>query len=150
VRRQHLQHRAESLAAELASDGICTAHVWVNHTQQPHRLSLLFEFFVNAGVIAPKNAYSNYGDGNRILRRQMTFSLAGCRKEIVIAIGGKSTNRTAERRDTSVPALAGPAEKVISTGYFWTAGSSFGRIKLPASLPQSSVPYRREGGIWLH
>jgi len=43
--------------------------------------ALLFEFFVDPGVITSKNTHTDHGDGNRILRGQEDFSMAGCRKE---------------------------------------------------------------------
>ncbi len=91
VRRQHLQHRAEGLAAELAGHSIGAVHIGIDHAQQSNRLSLLFEFFVDAGMIASKNTHSNHGDGNRIFGWQETFSRWLVAGEIVIAIALKST-----------------------------------------------------------
>jgi len=44
---------------------------------------LLFEFLVDSGMIASKDAHADDGDGNRSLQWQERFSMAGCRKEIV-------------------------------------------------------------------
>jgi hypothetical protein len=54
---------------------------------------LQFEFFVDSGVIASKDAYTHNGDGNRIVLRQEKLSLAVA-GEIVNAIGGKSIWQT--------------------------------------------------------
>jgi hypothetical protein len=51
---------------------------------------LLFEFLVNSGMIASENTDADYRDRYRILNRQVKFSMAGCRNEIVNGIGGKS------------------------------------------------------------
>jgi hypothetical protein len=88
-----LQHRSKGLAPELSGDSIGSVHVRVNDSYEPDRLSLLFEFFVDAGMVSPKNAYTDDGDRNRILGWQVTFSAAGCRKEIVNPIRGKITKR---------------------------------------------------------
>jgi hypothetical protein len=81
MRGQHLHHRSESLAPELAGYGVSAVDVRVHDSQQTHRLALLFEFFVDPGVITSKNTHTDHGDGNRILRGQEDFSMAGCRKE---------------------------------------------------------------------
>jgi hypothetical protein len=56
---------------------------------------LLFEFLVNSGMIASENAHADHRDSNRILRWQVKFSLAGCRKRIVTVKEGKSIRITA-------------------------------------------------------
>ncbi len=89
VRGQHLLHRAEALAAELARHRVRPVYVGIDHSQQSYRLPLLFEFLVNSGMIASKDAHAHHGDGNRTWRWQEKFSMAGCRKEIVNGNRGK-------------------------------------------------------------
>jgi hypothetical protein len=90
VRRQHLLDRAEPAATEFARYSIGAAQVRINHSDETNRFPLLFEFFVNAGVIASENAYAHDRDRNRILRRQKKFPVAGCREEIVNGNTGNS------------------------------------------------------------
>jgi hypothetical protein len=47
----------------------------------------LFEFFVNAGVVASKDAHTNYCDGNRIIWLQGNSLRAGCLREPCIVNG---------------------------------------------------------------
>jgi hypothetical protein len=54
-------------------------------------------------MIAPKDAHADHGDGNRILRWQEKFSMAGCRKQIVNVSQGKSIRISAG--GSGVPAL---------------------------------------------
>jgi hypothetical protein len=88
-----LQYRAESPAPELARNSIGSVHIGIDDSHEPDRLSLLFEFLVDAGVVTSKNSNADYRDRNRILRWQVTFSVAGCRKEIVNVIRRKITMR---------------------------------------------------------
>ena len=90
MRGQHLLHRAEGLAPELARYFVRAARVRIDHSQQPHRLPLLFQFLVDSGMVASENAHAHDGDGDRTLRWQEKFSMAGCRKQIVNGIPGKS------------------------------------------------------------
>lgn len=83
-------HRPERLALELARHGIRAIGVRVDDSQEPYGLSLQLKFFIDAGVIASKDAYTDDGDGNRIVRSQKTFSMASCRKEIVNGNGGEA------------------------------------------------------------
>ncbi len=73
VRGEHLLDRAEGPAAELACNRICSIELGIDHPHQPHRLTLLFEFFVNAGVVAPKNTHANYRNGDRVVGLQEGF-----------------------------------------------------------------------------
>ncbi len=90
MRSQHLVHRAEAFAPKLARHRISAARVRIDHSQQPHRLPLLLQFLVDSGMIASENAHAHDGDGDRTLRWQEKFSMAGCRKQIVNGIPGKS------------------------------------------------------------
>ncbi len=51
---------------------------------------MLLKFLVDSGMIAPKDAHADHGDGDRVLRWQRKFSMAGCRNEIVNVNQGKS------------------------------------------------------------
>jgi hypothetical protein len=101
MRGQHLLHRAKALAAELAGYGVRATHIGVDHSQQSNWFPLLFEFLVDSGMIASKDAHANHGDGNRALRWQEKFSMAGCRKEIVNGKRGKSIRITQARRESA-------------------------------------------------
>ena len=90
MRGQHLMHRAEGLAPELARYLVRAARVRIDHSQQPHRLPLLLQFLVDSGMVASENAHAHDGDGDRTVRWQEKFSMAGCRKQIVNGIPGKS------------------------------------------------------------
>ena len=76
-----LHDRAERLASEFARDSIGAASVGIDDSQQPYRFSLLFQFLVDPGMISSKDAHAHYRDGDRILGRQESFSMAGCRKD---------------------------------------------------------------------
>lgn len=76
---ENLLHRSERSASKFARNRVSSAEVWIDYPQQPDRLSLQLKFFVNARVVAPENAYTNYRDGDRIVDWQERFSLAGCR-----------------------------------------------------------------------
>jgi len=88
-----LHHGPEGLATELPRNSVSPIHIRVHHSEEANRLSLLFEFFVDAGMVASKNTYADDSDRNRILGLQVSFSVAGCRKEIVNAIRRKITKR---------------------------------------------------------
>jgi hypothetical protein len=90
VRGQHLLDGTESLTSKLARYTVSAVHVGIDHTQQANWLRLLFEFLVHSGMIASKDAHAHHGDGDRTLRWQEKFSMAGCRKEIVNGNQGKS------------------------------------------------------------
>src|SRR5208282_1853845 len=83
VRSKQLIDRAEPLATELAGDGVGAIHVRIYYSEQADGFALLFEFFVDAGVVASEDACAHYHDGSRSLRWQGKISMAGCRKEIV-------------------------------------------------------------------
>src|SRR5882672_6897004 len=91
MRVQHLPDGAERFAAELRSHSIGPVNVRVHHSQQTNWLSLLLEFLVNSGMIAPEDTHAHHRDGDRSLRGQEKNSMAGCRKGIVNGIAGKST-----------------------------------------------------------
>jgi hypothetical protein len=86
---EHLLHRAESLAAELAGYGVRPVHVGIDDSQKVNGFALLFQLFVDAGVIASENAHADDGDVDCILTWQKRFSPASCRKEIVNGNGAK-------------------------------------------------------------
>ena len=90
VRGEHLLDRTEALAPELTGYRVGATNIRIDHSQQAHGFALLFEFLVDSGMIASKNTHTHHGDGNRILRWQEKFSMAGCRKEIVNGNQGKS------------------------------------------------------------
>jgi hypothetical protein len=87
---QHLIERSERAAIELARHRIRAGRVRIDHSQQSHSLALLLKFLVDSGMIASKDAHADYGDGDRTLRWQKKFSMAGCRKQIVNVNPGKS------------------------------------------------------------
>ena len=66
----HLMDRAERPAAKFAGNLVGAIQIGVNHSQQTDRLPLLFEFFVDAGVISSEDAHAHHRYGNRILRWQ--------------------------------------------------------------------------------
>jgi hypothetical protein len=63
----HLQNRAERLASELARYGVGTARIRIDNAQQPNRLSLLFQFLVDSGMISSKDAHAHDSDGDRTM-----------------------------------------------------------------------------------
>jgi hypothetical protein len=74
VRGEHLLNRAKSLAAELSGNGVGTVQVRINNSEQADRFSLLLQFLVDSGMIAPEDAYADDRDRNRFLRRQLRNS----------------------------------------------------------------------------
>jgi len=66
----HLTNGAEGPAAELAGNLVGAIEIGVNHSQQADRFPLLFEFFVDAGVVSSEDAHTHYRNGNWILRWQ--------------------------------------------------------------------------------
>ena len=68
--RHHLTNRAERPAAELAGNLVGAIKIGVNHSQQADRFALLFEFFIDAGVVSSEHAHAHHRYGNRILRWQ--------------------------------------------------------------------------------
>jgi hypothetical protein len=109
---QHLIHRGKCLAAKLRRYSLSAPHVRIDHAGQAYTFALLFKFLVNSGVIAPKDAHAHHGDGDRTLRCQEKNSTAGCRKEIVNGIAGKSISinglarfpeNSHSRKDTIAP-----------------------------------------------
>jgi hypothetical protein len=90
MRGQQLRHGAEGLAPELARYLVSAARVRIDYSQQPHWLPLLFQFLVHSGMVASENAHAHDGDGDRTLRLQEKFSMAGSRKQIVNGLPGKS------------------------------------------------------------
>jgi hypothetical protein len=67
MRSNQLQNGAERLASEFPSHGIGTARIWIDNAKQPNRLSLLFQFLVDSGMISSKDAHAHDGDGDRAL-----------------------------------------------------------------------------------
>ena len=80
VRGQHLRAPIRSPCSRTRGHGVGAVQVRIDHSQQAHRFPLLFEFLVDSGMIASEDAHAHHGDGNRILRWQEKFSMAGCRK----------------------------------------------------------------------
>ena len=76
-----LRYRAKRFASELARDGVGPGGVRIDHSQQPHRFPLLFQFLVDSGMISSKDAHAHHRDRDRTLGRQQNFSMAGCRKD---------------------------------------------------------------------
>ena len=68
--RHHLANRAKGPAAKFASNLVRTIKVGVNHSQQADGFALLFEFFVDAGMVSSEDAHAHHRYGNRILRWQ--------------------------------------------------------------------------------
>jgi hypothetical protein len=70
VRSEHLINRPKRAAAELARNGVGPGGIGIDHAHQPNRFSLLLEFTVDSGMIASEDAYTDYSDGDRIVRLQ--------------------------------------------------------------------------------
>src|SRR5215472_8147177 len=141
VGRDQLHHGPERLTTELPRNSISPIHIRVHHSQEANRLSLLFEFFVHAGMVASKNAHADDGDRNRILGWQVTFSVAGCRKEIVNAIPRKITKRD----QVGCSALGSQEASNSTVGYVrHPSMCTHSTIKSAASCSWYDVPYRRE------
>jgi hypothetical protein len=87
VRGEHLLDGAEGAASELAGDGVGAIEAGIDDADEADRFALLFEFFVNAGVVASEDAHANHCDGNRIIRWQGNSLLAGCLWEPCIVNG---------------------------------------------------------------
>jgi hypothetical protein len=66
----HLANCAEGPAAKFASNLVGAIKIGINHSQQANGLPLLFEFFVDTGVVSSEDAHTHHCNGNRILRRQ--------------------------------------------------------------------------------
>jgi hypothetical protein len=69
-------------------------------------------------MVASENAHAHDGDGDRTLRWQEKFSMAGCRKQIVNGIPGKSIwiNVFVATRSCSEINSPHPAQGVLLTG----------------------------------
>src|ERR1700736_2270728 len=63
-------NRAEGAASELASNLVGAIEIGVNHSQQADRFPLLFELFVDAGMVSSEDAHAHHRNGNRVLRWQ--------------------------------------------------------------------------------
>jgi hypothetical protein len=72
---QELLDGPKCLASEFASDGVGARGIRIDYPEQADSLALQFQFLVDSGVVAPKNAYAHHGDGDRIVRCQKDFSL---------------------------------------------------------------------------
>src|SRR5260370_3509027 len=70
IRGHHLTNAPEGSAAELAGTLVGAIDIGGNDSQQADRLPLLFEFFVDAGVVSADYDHSHYRNGNWILRWQ--------------------------------------------------------------------------------
>jgi hypothetical protein len=70
VRGQHLFDRTEGAAPEFACHRVGSVEIGIDYAHQPDRLALLFQFLIDAGVVASKNAHSYHRDGNRIVSLQ--------------------------------------------------------------------------------
>jgi hypothetical protein len=66
----HLTNRAEGPAAKFSSNLVGAIEVGINDSQQADGFALLFEFFVDAGVVSSEDAHAHNRYGNRILRWQ--------------------------------------------------------------------------------
>jgi hypothetical protein len=62
-----LPDRSKAAAAELAGHSIGPIQVGIDHAYKPDRFTLLFELFVNAGMVASEDACAYDCYGNRIL-----------------------------------------------------------------------------------
>lgn len=74
MRGQHLRDRSEGAAAKFARNRVSPVQIGIDHANQSNRLTMLFEFFIDAGVIAPEDAYANDGNRNGFTRGQRAFS----------------------------------------------------------------------------
>jgi hypothetical protein len=88
-------------------------------------------------MIASEDAHAHYGDSNRIvrprtLRSQKKFSMAGCRKEIVIAFARKSISIAARM------SLAGEEVPSISPR-FETNADACGRAALQSRVIRLNI-----------
>jgi hypothetical protein len=74
VSREHLCHRPEGAAAELAGDGISAVQIRIHNPHQAYRFTLLLEFSVNASMISSEDAHPYHGDRDLIVGWQAGFS----------------------------------------------------------------------------
>ena len=74
VRGQHLLDRTESPAAEFARHRVGAVKIRIDHAHQSNRFALLFQFFVDARVVASEDAHPHHRDGNRIVSLQEGLS----------------------------------------------------------------------------
>ena len=77
VRGEHLQDGAEGLAGKFAGDGICAGGVGIDDAEKADGLALLFEFFVDAGVVASEDACPDDGDGDGSRQKKSRWPVAG-------------------------------------------------------------------------
>ena len=77
VRGEHLRDGAESFAGEFAGDRIGAGSVGINDAEKADRLALLFEFFVDAGMVASEDACPDDGDGDGSRQRISRWPVAG-------------------------------------------------------------------------
>jgi len=85
MRGEHLIDRAKSTAAELPRHGVGAIQIRIDHSHQPHRLTLLLQFVVDPRVVAPKDAHPHHRDGNRIFSFQegtLTWLVASRNNEL--------------------------------------------------------------------
>src|SRR5262249_14171785 len=82
VRGQHLFYGSEAAAVELTGHGVGAVNVGIDHSNKAYSFALLFEFFVDTGVITSEDAYADYGNGDRILCWQRKILSGGCREEL--------------------------------------------------------------------
>src|ERR1700735_4575597 len=70
VRGQHLLDRTKCSASKLARYRVRAVKIRIDHTHKANGLSLLFQFVVDAGMIASEDAYAHHRDGNRTVSFQ--------------------------------------------------------------------------------
>ena len=66
VRSDELLDRTKTAAAELARNCISPRGIRIHDSDEPYRNALVAKLVVNAGVIAAKRAYADYGDVNGV------------------------------------------------------------------------------------
>jgi hypothetical protein len=71
VRGSKLLDGSKTAAAKFARDGISAGEIGIDHTNQPHGLTLLHKLVVNTCVIPAEGAYTDNGKVDEILRAQI-------------------------------------------------------------------------------
>src|SRR5579872_2583920 len=120
MRGEHLLDGTEGPATELSRYRIRAIKVRIDHTHQANRVALLFQFFVDAGVIASENAHPHHGDGNRIVSLQegTLGRLVANEQQIVNVKPAKSISINYIRLNGGSLPNQSPAGHATSTAFF--------------------------------
>jgi len=77
VRGEHLRDGAERFAGEFAGDGIGAGGVGIDDAEKTNGFALLFEFFVDAGMVASEDACPDDGGGDGSRQKKSRWPVAG-------------------------------------------------------------------------